>query len=339
MASTAAQAVARAVEGDHLPLATRAADHHDLVVGVGQADHLDLGRRTGPTRRTAPGRRATAAADPASRLRAAAAPPSAALVQCSTRAGRPVEGRIQLATSPAATTRSAAKRAPSQATPLSRSRPEPSSQPDRRHDPDPHHDHVGRQPGAVGEARRSPGRGRRGRTRGGRRSTPHRQVHAVGQVQVGAHLPHLVAQHPGQRRVVRLEQRHPGAEPLAGGGHLGADEPGADHHHTGRRPRPPPGRPGCPGSRRGCAASTRRASPRCPAAAGWRPRWPRPGRRRPARCRRRAPRCGPRRRGRWPDGRAGTRGRVASRASGVWWWIRSTSHLPDSSCLDSGGRS
>ena len=79
------QPVAPPVEGHQLPLLHRALDHHHLVVRAGQADHLDLGLvLVGPEERNRD-RRAGRSADPASRLRAAAAPPSAALVQCSTR--------------------------------------------------------------------------------------------------------------------------------------------------------------------------------------------------------------------------------------------------------------
>ena len=47
-------------------------------------------------------------------------------------------------------------------------------------------------------------------------------------MEIRALLAHGITQHPGQRCVVRLEQRDPRPDPLAGGSDFGPDEPGAD---------------------------------------------------------------------------------------------------------------
>ena len=54
------------------------------------------------------------------------------------------------------------------------------------------------------------------------------EVHAVGPMQIGTHLPHLVSEDPGQRCVMCLEHNDLGTDALAGGRYLGPDEARAD---------------------------------------------------------------------------------------------------------------
>ena len=147
---------------------------------------------------------------------------------------RPVEGRIQSATSPAATTRSAANSVPSQATPLSRVSPEPSSQPTDGDHPDAHHHHVGgqarcRRPGqtVTGSAAAGVGLQAVDARRRHRRSIPLATCRSAQASPISSPSTRASGVWYASSTVTR------GPEALAGGGHLGADEAGADDHHPG----------------------------------------------------------------------------------------------------------
>ena len=204
----AAEQVPPAVEGDQLALLGPTLDHHHLVLGVGQADHLDLRRvLVRPEERdgvVGHGRRPM----PARRLRAAAAPPSAALVQCSTRGwlarawGGPSWPRPRRP--PPGRRRTGTRRTP----PRCRgSSPEPSSQPDRGDHADAHHHDVGGDPVSRRPGTTRPGPDRRdGRSRWSTRD-PQCEVHAVGPVQIGHILRPSDRRAPGPRGVWHASRR------------------------------------------------------------------------------------------------------------------------------------
>ena len=227
------------------------------------AGELDARRRTGPTRSTAAGDRRCCRPPDSSAGDGDARGRSSAPVQCSTAVLAPDGGSYQAAQSPTATTPARLVRpsAP-QRTPLSSASPEPCSQSMLGTRADPDEDEVGGQPAAVGEHRTAVdpvAAARAGATRcrtaahavvgvqGGRRRRPSRPERAGS----------------GRRRASTTVTSRP--RRVGGGGDLGADETGADHHEpaaagTVRRA----GR----GRRPGCAGCGRRPGLRCRAACG-----------------------------------------------------------------------
>ena len=334
------QPVAPPVEGHQLALLDRPLDHHHLVVGTGQADHLDLGlvlirpeegdgivglgrRRIRPAgcgrRRPRPRRRwssaRSAAARPSARMGPAGHVPGRHHVRRRRTAPRRRPPRCRgSGPSPPATRRRAPRRCP----------PPPGRPRGRCRRPGGPTTGVG--PSGMG---RSPGR----------HPTPVRSVTPWARCSWAQASPICVAQHPAERGGQRLDHGDPGTETVAGGRHLGADEPGPDHHHPGARP----GRLEVGADGQAVVEGAQRAHPgharRCRAGRGPAPRWPRSARRSAARARRRRPRCG--RRCRATAARRPRRNSSpsVSSLSGAWWWMRSTSQVPASSCLDSGGRS
>ena len=99
-----------------------------------------------------------------------------------------------------------------------------------RSHPDAHHHHVGHEGRPVVEV------DHRGATLtvgvDAVDADPEPEGHTVVPVEPGADLPHPVADHPAQRGGERLDHGDVGTEAAAGGGHLGADEAGADDHHA-----------------------------------------------------------------------------------------------------------
>ncbi len=102
---------------------------------------------------------------------------------------------------------------------------------DLGHDADAHHHQVRLQGGAVGQVHQQGGGlpGMRGQPL---HPDAGPERHAGRPVQPGTGLPHDLAQYPAERRGERFHHRDPGSEPVAGGGHLRADEPGPDDHKT-----------------------------------------------------------------------------------------------------------
>ncbi len=186
------------------------------------------------------GAKAAASARPAIRLRAAATPASAATCQCSIRmsSSAPSWRQFHRAMSPADTMPSAANSRSSHTTPFSRVSPEPASQPVAGTTPMPTTTTSAASasppassttsPPAAPASPSAPARWTPCTATSVRSSTPLRTVQR----------PAVRAQHGtddvAQRDVERLEYRHPAPQTGAGRGHLGADEPGADHDDTGR---------------------------------------------------------------------------------------------------------
>ncbi len=328
--------VAAPVEGDHPALVGRAVDDHHVVVRPGEAEHLDLrvvlvgpeeghrvvgngralGRPGGSWPRRLPPRPRSSSARPArcARPRRVAngprrRPPPLGRRRRATRRRR----RRQRARGPSPrATRLRGRR---------RSRPRP-RRPSRRV-PSTNSTVAGAPPPAVTPATPTPVRSR----------TPWARVERA------TRRPHLLAEHPGERRGQGLDHRDLGVEASTGGGHLGPDEAGADDDDPGVRPRSPPGGTGWPGSRRGSAGCAPPPSPRCRGGPGPELRWPPPA---------------PRRGGSSPSSKVRVRVSVSrattrrpsrnsmprvSSLSGVWWWMRSMPHLPARNCFESGGRS
>ena len=175
---------------------------------------------------------------------------------------RPRVGGVHRATSPAATTRSAANSESVHTTPLSMVSPEPSSQSVAGTTPIPTTTRSASRRGPVGQVDRPPPCPAPEPVRS-LDTHPGTQGHPRGPVQLGTGFAHLVTQHPAEGGGQGLHHRHRGPQAMAGGSHLGPDEPGPDDHHPGSGAGGQPRRNGSPGHPRASAGRGRGPCPPC----------------------------------------------------------------------------
>ena len=231
------QPVAAAVEGHQLPLLHRSLHHDHLVVGdrgarsPGSWSRTDRTRRTGPDRRA--GRRPTRPAGCGRRPRRprprwSSAPPAAS---------RPVDGMGPPGHVPGRHHAVGGEQRLRADHPVVEGEARAVQPLDGRDHADAHHDQVGVEDGAVGQVR--PTRGAEPVRLGEMRSTPTPVADGPPRGPGGGRRTPRPSRSPSTRasgvgRASTTVTLAPSA--VAGGRHLGADEPGADHHHPGTGP-------------------------------------------------------------------------------------------------------